>query len=758
MDNDDKRTSPDDETPPGLENESEDAHDYGARDTSREQAEAARKNNGGTNNTISFPKAKSNDQDTRSDEDFGMPDLSFFREESSAPKATGEQSVADALTAARSGLEGPPQEETGWQDTGSIEKPPFLETLADMAKSDAGEDGEAPALGELSHEDFSQSQATVMPFPGSTVQRSTEPEPSELLGGSTESRGVDLFGSDQGEPAEALPDFDPNNKDSIADAVHSALRNVYGGTSANQDDDGPEIGGFTVAESLRQAAAAETGDADEFWADSDQDWRDERQGGYEAPVASGAAAGEADPDTVLDYLYGDRRDRTREQKPLPGEASLRDLGEASGHDRDWPGNLGYGEGDPYRDRGRHFSDRRPGRGYEDEEPDVTEWAQPPFVTSSSGTMPEGQYMTPMPSANQESLAAGSPDSSHLLGAAGLGLIGGIALAGVLAVFVFNSFVEENDPRIARVTPKVVERLGSEPDAAPQITENAAPPAATVVEEPPREPRTAAVQPEPEPEPPVIEEPSPREKALAAGEKLYAANAIGRGGTPIPLEIGLTDAADEEATLISVKGLPTDAKLSTGIDVGGGQWLLPPSRLAALTVTTPEGLSGGFELEVQLLKDDAQTPLSDPIAFRVRVAGPNEKIEAESAATAVPKDEAALAIASADRAAQIAEVPEETPRIETDVLTQLLIRDGNKLMRNGDILAARRLYEQAAASDNPEAALAMGRSFDPSYFEKLPIKTGKPDPATAFQWYKKALDGGLVTARVKIDGLKQWLQR
>jgi TPR repeat protein len=89
---------------------------------------------------------------------------------------------------------------------------------------------------------------------------------------------------------------------------------------------------------------------------------------------------------------------------------------------------------------------------------------------------------------------------------------------------------------------------------------------------------------------------------------------------------------------------------------------------------------------------------------------------------------------------------------------MLIRDGNKKMREGDIAGARRLYEQAAASGNAEAALAMGRSYDPTYFEKLNVRTGKPDPATAFEWYKKALDGGLVTAKVKIDALKQWLQR
>lgn len=101
---------------------------------------------------------------------------------------------------------------------------------------------------------------------------------------------------------------------------------------------------------------------------------------------------------------------------------------------------------------------------------------------------------------------------------------------------------------------------------------------------------------------------------------------------------------------------------------------------------------------------------------------------------------------------------EEPQAETDSLIQLAIRDGNKLMIEGDIEAARVRYRQAESRGSLEAALALGRSFDPSYFEKLPVKTGKPDPATAFEWYKKALEGGLVTGRVKIDGLKQWLQR
>jgi TPR repeat protein len=104
------------------------------------------------------------------------------------------------------------------------------------------------------------------------------------------------------------------------------------------------------------------------------------------------------------------------------------------------------------------------------------------------------------------------------------------------------------------------------------------------------------------------------------------------------------------------------------------------------------------------------------------------------------------------------LPDEGPLPETDFLTQVLIRDGNKLMREGDIAAAQRTYEKAAASNNPEAYLALGRSYDPTYFEKLNVKTGRPDPAKAFDSYKKALDGGLGGARAKIDALKQWLQR
>ncbi|MEJ2227194.1 MAG: hypothetical protein P8Y67_02945 [Alphaproteobacteria bacterium] len=328
----------------------------------------------------------------------------------------------------------------------------------------------------------------------------------------------------------------------------------------------------------------------------------------------------------------------------------------------------------------------------------SEWEQATYVPN----LPM-RSATPVYSTQPEQLSGGT-DSGHLLGAAGLGLIGGIALAGVLAVFVVNSFIDVDG------TSKVNERLAMAQGNQMQRSDYVRP-----------APQTAQARMTP--------------SGVGSQPSLNVQSVSGESGEPIRLNIALINPESAEEALVSIKGLPEESKLSTGIDVGSGQWLLPPARLSDLSITVPPGTSGAHNLSVQLLKDDAQTSLTKPVKFSLSIMS--------DTAEAAPKTPA---------------LPDDNTKAETDFVTQMLIRDGNKAMRDGDIVAARRLYEQAAMNGNPEAALAMGRSFDPTYFERLNVKTGKPDPATAFEWYKKALNGGLVTARVKIDTLKQWLQK
>jgi hypothetical protein len=689
----------------------------------------------------------------------GMPAFGFFHDALKQAKKA-ERPQNDALLAAKAALDNQ-RDGTGWDTIQSIAGVADQSIAPGVEISLGGQPPEARA------------EATVMPFPGHMLHRQTEPAPSEMLGATPEGRDANLF---EAAPIEEAPDLEEPGHDTIADAVQSALRNVYGGGMAQSEEELPDFGTITVADSLKHAAA-QSGEADDFWSERSED----REEAF-APRKS-----ETDTDAVLDYLYGERR--SRPQPYLSGESSLRDLGESLGYEREPRGRF-----EPEDDRadlgdrsdrgvlggGRVFDEPFPGgrqysergqRGYGDssfrEQPVEPEWGAPPFVTSSAGPrIQDPQY--PAPIANGDSLAAGSPDSSHLLGAAGLGLIGGIALAGVLAVFAFNSInVEEPERPIAEASQpvKVTERLGpdegelaAQPADAPQPRTEAALERPVEVVPAPRpitraEPQVQAAAPPVERiAPPPPPQPEPR---------LKAEDAAGDPGEAIPLDITIANSEDREATLISLKGLPVSAKLSTGIDVGGGQWLLPPTKLGNLTVTTAANVAGRFDIEAELLKDDAQTAIFGPVVFTLHVGTP-----AGNTGDAAPAGKTKAAgnqgdpfpgqVQTGEKPAQVASLAEG--QAETDFLTQMLIRDGNKLMRDGDILAARRLYEQAAANGNPEAALAMGRSFDPSYFEKLPVKTGKPDPATAFDWYKKALDGGLVTARVKIDGLKQWLQR
>ena len=89
----------------------------------------------------------------------------------------------------------------------------------------------------------------------------------------------------------------------------------------------------------------------------------------------------------------------------------------------------------------------------------------------------------------------------------------------------------------------------------------------------------------------------------------------------------------------------------------------------------------------------------------------------------------------------------------------LIRKGNKRMREGDILGARQSYQEAFAFDKAAAALVMGRSYDPIYFTRIVGRNAEPEPAKAFEWYRRAKDAGAVqTAMVRIADLKHFMSR
>jgi hypothetical protein len=85
----------------------------------------------------------------------------------------------------------------------------------------------------------------------------------------------------------------------------------------------------------------------------------------------------------------------------------------------------------------------------------------------------------------------------------------------------------------------------------------------------------------------------------------------------------------------------------------------------------------------------------------------------------------------------------------------LLKSGAELMANGDVAAARLMFQHAAEAGSAEGAFALAETYDPSVFKKL----GRREAATlnialARSWYEKAKNLGSTVARERIVRLTQ----
>jgi Ca2+-binding RTX toxin-like protein len=83
----------------------------------------------------------------------------------------------------------------------------------------------------------------------------------------------------------------------------------------------------------------------------------------------------------------------------------------------------------------------------------------------------------------------------------------------------------------------------------------------------------------------------------AAPQLTAPAANGTEDTPIALAIAVLPAGPVDSLAIRIAGMPAGARLSAGIDRGGGVWELTPAQLAGLAVTPPLNGETGFTLTV-----------------------------------------------------------------------------------------------------------------------------------------------------------------
>jgi TPR repeat protein len=146
------------------------------------------------------------------------------------------------------------------------------------------------------------------------------------------------------------------------------------------------------------------------------------------------------------------------------------------------------------------------------------------------------------------------------------------------------------------------------------------------------------------------------------------------------------------------------------------WRLTLADLADAAVTPPRGFAGVMELNVELLLADGS--VADRKGLRL------EWLSSNSTAKAPPRQHDAAEIAQ-------------------------IVKKGDELKGNGDVAAARLMYQRAAEAGDAAAAFALAETYDPLVLARGGIA---PDVGLAQTWYWKARELGSVQALERLDRL------
>jgi hypothetical protein len=84
----------------------------------------------------------------------------------------------------------------------------------------------------------------------------------------------------------------------------------------------------------------------------------------------------------------------------------------------------------------------------------------------------------------------------------------------------------------------------------------------------------------------------------------------------------------------------------------------------------------------------------------------------------------------------------------------LLARGRAYFAEGDIAAARLVLRRAVERGDPQAALALGGTYDPIVLKRLGVMNLVADPAQARDWYQKAAELGSADAPLRIEQLAQ----
>jgi len=214
---------------------------------------------------------------------------------------------------------------------------------------------------------------------------------------------------------------------------------------------------------------------------------------------------------------------------------------------------------------------------------------------------------------------------------------------------------------------------------------------------------------------------PPAEAVQPVQRFVAPNIVATAGAadvPWPIEI---DSASGPLTgsKIVIIGLPAAATLNHGMRGADGTWSLMPADLPGLKLALPAHASSARLTVVLSTSEGVEIARVDP-ALDVR-----PPIDPNSPFGKNDREEKA----------------------------KDLLQQGEAHLSLGDITGARMFFQKAANAGDANAAIALGRSFEPDFLANLKVKGMTPDIEAARRWYRRAIDLGSKEAFDRLERLK-----
>lgn len=221
----------------------------------------------------------------------------------------------------------------------------------------------------------------------------------------------------------------------------------------------------------------------------------------------------------------------------------------------------------------------------------------------------------------------------------------------------------------------------------------------------------------------------------------------------PTALNLTAPA-EGLRFLRLRELPPDFRLSHGFRVRDS-WFASILDLNRLELIAPQGFTGSLTLDVAYYRDSQngsvahESLIVDINALPPGGAPDSKKPNDVTSTNATPRLGAERPLDDKIGGTPPPMKPHISEARETNDLERAA-----KLMRGGDVAAARLILEDLALKGSAKGARALGETFDPAFLRGIQVAGLRPNVETAKRWYRHAAELGDGEAASRIAELEK----